>query len=87
MLARGRPRLYAGVALAAMLACAAISGQERDGERRGAERAATVAADIKRYVTAPFVMKRRESDGARARWHMLPKADGLTVAYTVALRP
>lgn len=52
-LAFGRPRLYAAVALAATLSCAAVSSQERDGEPRAAERAATVATDIKLYVTAP----------------------------------
>ncbi|HJR69142.1 MAG TPA: phosphatase PAP2 family protein [Gammaproteobacteria bacterium] len=47
----------------------------------------TVAGAALGVATARFVMKRRESDGARARWQVLPQADGLTVAYTVDLRP
>jgi hypothetical protein len=56
---RGWPRLYAAVALAATLACAVAQAQTPDDEtERG--RTATVAADIKQYVTAPLHAQRQQ---------------------------
>jgi membrane-associated phospholipid phosphatase len=47
----------------------------------------TVAGAALGVATARFVMKRRESDGGRARWQVLPGPNGLTVAYTVEIKP
>lgn len=47
----------------------------------------TVAGAALGIATARFVMKRRESAPALARFDVRPSADGVELAYTVMLRP
>ena len=47
----------------------------------------TVAGAGLGIATARFVMQRRADDAPRGRLELAPAADGLGIAYTIALRP
>lgn len=56
----GWPRLYAAAALAATLAGSPLLAQQSDGPANERGRVATVASDVKGYVTAPLHARRTQ---------------------------